>query len=200
MRRIEAGIAGHQLRRQVEVLGLDRRVALRLAAERVEAGGEVAVGAVALEQRGGRLHRLQQLLVGLRRGPWPAAGAPSGGAEAEAGWAAASGAGVDAEVGGDRLVEAVLALQQLLDAAQEGARLGALDHPVVVGRGQRHRLRDAELAQPLRRRRVPTPAGRRSRRWRRSRSGRSSGGEPRRRCRSRPGWSARCWCPGSRRR
>ena len=77
MRRIEAGIAGHQLRRQVEVLGLDRRVALGLAAERVEAGGEVAVGAVALEQRGRRLHRLQQLLVGL----CGAAGARRRGAE-----------------------------------------------------------------------------------------------------------------------
>ncbi len=75
--------------------------------------------------------------------------APSGGAEAEAGWAAASGAGVDAEVGGDVLVEAVLAFEQRFDPAQEGARLGALDHPVVVGRGQRHHLGDAELAQPV---------------------------------------------------
>ena len=143
---------GHQLRGQVEVLGLDRRVALGLAAERVEAGGEVAVGAVALEQRGRRLHRLQQLLVGLGRGDGHLArrrGAPSGGAEAEAGWAAEIGAGVEAEVGGDPLVEVVLALQQLLDAAQEGARLGALDDPVVVGRGQRHHLRDAELAQAV---------------------------------------------------
>ena len=53
---------------------------------------------------------------------------------------------LDPEVGGDRLVEAVLALQQLLDPAQEGARLGALDDPVVVGRGHRHHLRDPELA------------------------------------------------------
>ena len=158
--RLEQGLAGdadaqdrggdarHQLRRQVEVLGLDRRVALGLAAERVEAGGEVAVGAVALEQRGGGLDRLQQLLVGLGGG-----GRPPGRAERRRRGGARVGGGdrrrVDAEVGGERLVEAVLALQQLLDAAQEGARLGALDHAVVVGRGQRHRLRDAELAQPL---------------------------------------------------
>ena len=142
--------AGHQLRRQVEVLGLDRRVALRLAAERVEAGGEVAVGAVALEQRGGRLDRAEQLLVRGARG-----GRRRRGAERRRRGGGGVGGGerrrVDAEVGGDRLVEAVLALEQLLDAAQEGARLGALDHPVVVGRGQRHHLRDAELPQPLRR-------------------------------------------------
>ena len=53
----------HQLRRQVEVLGLDRRVALGLGAERVEVRGEVTVGAVGLEQRGRRLHRLQQLVA-----------------------------------------------------------------------------------------------------------------------------------------
>ena len=142
--------ARHQLRGQVEVLGLDRRVALRLAAERVEPRRQVAVGAVGLEQRGRRLHALQQLLVGLGRRRRSAPATPSGGAEAEAGWAAVIGAGLDPEVGGDRLVEAVLALQQLLDAAQEGARLGALDDPVVVGRGQRHHLRDAERPQPLR--------------------------------------------------
>ena len=45
----------------------------------------------------------------------------------------------------DRVVEAVLALEQLVDAAQEGARLRALDHAVVVGRGHRHDLLHAEL-------------------------------------------------------
>ncbi len=59
--------------------------------------------------------------------------------------------GLDAEVGGDALVELVLALQQLLDPAQELARLGALDDAVVVGRGQRHDFRDAELLDPFRR-------------------------------------------------
>jgi hypothetical protein len=58
----------HQLGRQVEALGLDRRVALRLPPERVEAGGEVAVRAVALEQRGGGLNRAEQFLVGRTGG------------------------------------------------------------------------------------------------------------------------------------
>ena len=145
------GDPGHQLRGQVEVLGLDRGVALRLAAERVEAGGEVAVGAVALEQGGRGLDRLQELLVGLGGGR-----GRGGGAERRRRGGGRVGGGerrrVDAEVGGERLVEAVLALEQLFDPAQEGARLGALDDAVVVGRGQRHRLRDAELAQPLGRR------------------------------------------------
>ena len=39
------------------------------------------------------------------------------------------------------VVEAVLALQQLVDALEERARLRALDHAVVVGRGHRHDLR-----------------------------------------------------------
>ena len=59
------GDPGHQLGGQVEVLGLQARVAFRLRAERVEAGGEVALGPVGLEQRGRRLDRLQQLLVDL---------------------------------------------------------------------------------------------------------------------------------------
>ena len=51
--------------------------------------------------------------------------------------------------GEDVVVEAVLAEQQLVDPAQELAGLGALDDPVVVGRGQRHDLGDAELGQGL---------------------------------------------------
>ena len=104
----------------------------------------MAVGAVGLEQRGRRLDALQQLLVGLGRRSALGAAAPERRRRGRGGVGGGDRAGVDAEVGGDRLVEAVLALQQLLDAAQEGARLGALDHPVVVGRGQRHHLRDAE--------------------------------------------------------
>ena len=60
----------HQLGGQAERLGIERRVALGLAAERIESGRQVPVGAVGLEQRGGRLHRLHQFLVegGWRRG------------------------------------------------------------------------------------------------------------------------------------
>ena len=54
----------HQLGGQAERLGIERRVALGLAAERVELGGQMAVRAVGLEQRGGRLDRLHELLVG----------------------------------------------------------------------------------------------------------------------------------------
>ena len=45
------------------------------------------------------------------------------------------------------VVEAVLALEQLVDAAQERARLGALDHAVVVGRGHGHDLLHAQLGE-----------------------------------------------------
>jgi hypothetical protein len=44
----------------------------------------------------------------------------------------------------DLVVEAVLAEQQQVDAAQEVPRLGALDDPVVVSRGERHRLADGQ--------------------------------------------------------
>ena len=40
----------HQLRGEVEVLGLDRGITLGVGAEWVQAGGEVAVGAVTLQQ------------------------------------------------------------------------------------------------------------------------------------------------------
>ena len=56
----------HQLGGQVEVLGLDRRVALGLGAQRVEPGRQVAVGPVGLEQRGRGLDGLEQLHVRLR--------------------------------------------------------------------------------------------------------------------------------------
>ena len=87
------GDAGHQLGGEVEALGLDRGVALGLGAERVEAGGEVPVGAVSLQQGGGCLDRLEELLVDLAGAGGGGAGTPSGGAEAEAGWAEAIGAG-----------------------------------------------------------------------------------------------------------
>ncbi len=144
----------HQLRGQVQVLRLQAGVALRLRAERVEAGGEVALGPVGLQQRGRGLDRLQQLLVDLAGDARGFGGRRRGGERRGRG---GGGVGVgdrrrlDAEVGGDLLVELVLALQQPLDPFQELARLGALDDAVVVGRGQRHDLRDAELLDPLRR-------------------------------------------------
>ena len=44
----------------------------------------------------------------------------------------------------DLVVEAVVALQQGLELAEEHARFRALDDAVVVGAGHRHHLADAE--------------------------------------------------------
>ena len=66
------------------------------------------------------------------------------------------------------LVEAVLALQVLLDDREEAPGLRALDDPVVVGRGHRHDLLGADHRRRWRRARP----GSRSSRWRRSCPGR----------------------------
>ncbi len=141
------GDARHQLRREVEVLGLQRRVALRLLAEGVDVRGQVPVRPVRLEQGGRGLHPLEQLLVRLCR---RCARRRRGRARRKRGSGCRGGVGVgdhgggDAQVLGHRLVEVVLALQQLVDPAQERAGLRPLDHPVVVGGRHRHHLRDAE--------------------------------------------------------
>ena len=80
--------AGHELRGQAERLGIERRVALGLAAERVETRGEVAVRAVRLQQRDGGLDGAQEVLVGLGGG-----GLGGGLAASRAVAAAAAGAG-----------------------------------------------------------------------------------------------------------
>ena len=49
----------------------------------------------------------------------------------------------------DVVVEAVLAEQQGVQPGQVLAGLGALDDPVVIGRGQRHDLGDAHVAEPV---------------------------------------------------
>ena len=82
----------------------------------------------------------------------PAPAAPtagSGGAEAAAGCAFVTTRSEIARSCRDRLVEVVLALEELVDPAQERAGLGALDDPVVVRRGHRRDLRDAERLQLL---------------------------------------------------
>ena len=157
MRRILRRDPRHQLGRQAERLGVERRVALGLGAERVEPRGEVAVRAVRLEQRGRGLDRLQQLLVRRRGGRGRRGGGASRAVAAAAAGAGGCGAGpsVRAEVGEDRLVEAVLALQVRLDDLQEPAGLRALDDAVVVGRGHRHDLLGADHL----RRSLPRPTG-----------------------------------------
>ena len=180
------GDLAHDLLGQPERLGVERRVALGLGAERVEPRGQVAVRAVRLDQRRGGLDGLQQLLARRRRRPRGrapprrgagarrlTAGARRGGRRAERG----------AEVGEDLLVEAVLALQVLLDDLQELAGLGALDDAMVVRRRHRHHLLGADRARCADARRDS-----RSRRWRRSCPGRSSAAGRRRSCRCRPGW------------
>ena len=122
----------------------------------------MAVGSVGLEQRGRRLDGLQQLLLGLGlgaarrrdRGSRRGRGGERRG-RGRRGCAVGDDVGADLERLGDRLVEVVLALEQLVDAAQERARLGALDDAVVVGRGHRHHLRDAERLDLVGRRVLP---------------------------------------------
>ncbi len=143
----------HQLGRQVQVLGLERRVALAVATERVERGREVPMGPVGLEQRRGRLDGLHQFLVGRRVDGARRGGRRRAGGERRRRGGRSMGlrhhGGVDAERLGDALVELVLAAQQLIDRPQERARLGSLDDPVVVGGRHRHHLRDAERLESL---------------------------------------------------
>ncbi len=130
--------AGHELAVEVperEAVGGGVEVAVRgaVAVERVEVRDQVAAHAVVVDQ----LQDLGLLLDLL---------AAAGRAE-EAGVRVhlpAHRAVRHAEVGEDALVERVVALQQLLDARQEQARLRALDDAVVVGRRHRHHLADAQ--------------------------------------------------------
>ena len=143
---------GHQLGREAERLGVERGVALGLAAERVEPGGEMAVGAVRLDQRGRRLHGLQQLLVGRGEDLDARGDVARGGRGGRRGGRLGGRAEDHAEVGEDLLVEAVLALQLLLDKREEPAGLRALDDAMVVGRRHRHDLLGpddrADVAEP----------------------------------------------------
>ena len=138
----------HQFGREAERLGVQGGVALGLDAERVQARGEVAVGAECLQQRGGRLHGLQQLFVG--RGARRAAAArllDRGRGRRGSGRRRGHrrrGTELDAERGEHAVVEAELALQVLLDPREEAPGLCALDHAVVVGGGHRHDLLRAD--------------------------------------------------------
>src|SRR5919198_1421294 len=86
-------------------------------------------------------------------GAWVAAGIAAAGTGSSAGGGRGPGA-LHAAAQRDRfedaLVEAVGALEELVDPAQERARLGALDDAVVVGARHGHDLLHAELAEPLR--------------------------------------------------
>ncbi len=134
----------HDLVGQAERLGIERRVALGLGAERIQPRGEVAVRAVGLDQRRRGLHGLEQLLAGRRLGH---DGVRRGRLLDRRRRRRGRGASVSvgAEVGEDLLVELVLALQVLLDHLQELAGLGALDDAMVVRRRHRHHLLGADL-------------------------------------------------------
>ena len=58
------------------------------------------------------------------------------------------------QVGEDRVVEVLPAVEQVIDLFQEFTRFRSLDHPVIVGRGDRHDLADTELVQHLLRHRL----------------------------------------------
>ena len=53
------------------------------------------------------------------------------------------------EVAKNLLVESVFAFEQRLQTAQEGAGLGALHHPMIVGAGDRHHFAQAQLSPQL---------------------------------------------------
>ena len=104
-----------------------------------------------------------------------------------------------AQVVEDLFVEAVLAVEQGLHAAQEHAGFRALNDAVIVGAGERHHLADAEHgarlvggAQVFGR--VIDGAGGDD-----GALARSSGAGWRTWCRPCRGWSAKWWCPGNRR-
>ena len=143
------GDAPHQVVGELDRGRLEGRVAHRRRAERVELRGQVTVHAMGLDQRGGRLHRLEQRRVGHGAGRRDGSGGHRLGG-GDRGGLGGSGAPVDAQALEHSLVEAVGALQELVHPAQEGARFRALDHPVVVGAGHGHDLLHAQLTQLVR--------------------------------------------------
>ena len=80
----------------------------------------------------------------LTRRRWPPSPASS---EALASLCQRTGCVGDVQRLEDLVVEVVLAHQALGHVGEEQARLGALDDPVVVGRGEGHRLADAQVGQ-----------------------------------------------------
>ncbi len=144
----------------MDIARVERRVTLGGRAERVEVRPQVPVHAVGLDHRGRGLDGLEHGLVGLiphlrsdRRGDG-LIGGDRAGAVGVLGLRRRLATELrrdrfDTELREHGLVEAVLARQELLDAPEEGAGLRALDHAVVVGARDRHRLRDPELAELL---------------------------------------------------
>jgi hypothetical protein len=128
------------LRAEPVLTGVKVRAQLaRFALERVETRDEMAAHPVHVDERPD--HQLPRQLVAVGACGRLAAGLPPR-------------LDRDAERGEDLVVKAVATDEQLVDAAQEQARFGPLDDPVVVGRRQRDDLLDAESTQGLRRGRL----------------------------------------------
>ncbi len=140
----------HHRRGEVVGRGVERRVAGRRRAERVERRAEVAVAAVGRHDRHPGRDRAQHLL-GRQAGDLGGDGRGLVGhpGRGRGGSRAVGARGADRRVGADLreqvLVEAARARQQLVDPLEVLARLRALDDAVVVGRGQGHDLLDPEL-------------------------------------------------------
>ena len=122
--------------RQAVVGGVELRVHLRLLLpQRVEVGDQVTSDAVHVGQLTD-LHLLgEQVGLGVERG---GVGPPAGRLVGQP------------QRGEHRVEEALLAEQELVDAVEEHPRLRTLDDAVVVGRGQRDDLADAQLGQRAR--------------------------------------------------
>ncbi len=131
----------HDLGREAERAGVERRVADRWRAQGIEVGGQVPVHAEGLDQRHRRAHVVEH--VGRDRSGGLV---PFGGGRGLDDLIAHRG---ELEALVDLLVEPVGALQQVLDGGQELPRLGALDDAVVVGARDGHDLADAELLEAL---------------------------------------------------
>ena len=140
------GDRGHQRGSEPDGLRFHRRIAQRRRAQRVEMGTEVAMGAVSLDQRHARAHRGEDLVAGgpCRRRLADTRDRLLG----EHGHRGHVGRRRQPEAGEDSRIEAVGAVEQLLDPAQELARLRALDDAMVVGAGHGHDLAHPEIAQP----------------------------------------------------
>ena len=104
-----------------------------LGRQRVEVGDEVAADPVHVDERAATCICFSS--IGCSRSTRVDVAAPLDGLVGHA------------ERPEDVLVEVVVAHQQLVDPLEEQARLGALDDAVVVGRGDGHDLRQAEVGE-----------------------------------------------------
>ncbi len=138
------GDGHHHLGRQAEWGGVQRRIADRLAAEGIEPGGQVAVGAMRLDQRHRRGHVIQVGLA-LPDGAGGGADAPRRHALRHRG----RRQGGEPQAGESVFIEAVVTLEEVVQRPEELAGLRTLDHPMVVGAGGRHDLGDAEFPEPV---------------------------------------------------